>query len=100
MPVATDEEMAQAVASAKVAFASWKEVAVPERSRLMLRYQALLKERHDEIATVLAQETGKTFEDAKGDIWQGIEVVEQAANICALLHGETRSGKRGPATHR
>ena len=64
MPVATDEEMSQAVASAKVAFASWKEVAVPERSRLMLRYQALLKERHDEIATVLALETGKTFEDA------------------------------------
>ena len=89
MPVATDEEMAQAVASAKVAFASWKEVAVPERSRLMLRYQALLKERHDEIATVLAQETGKTFEDAKGDVWRGIEVVEQAANIAPLLMGET-----------
>ena len=33
VPVATDEEMAQAVASAKAAFASWKEVAVPERSR-------------------------------------------------------------------
>ncbi|MFZ8890758.1 MAG: aldehyde dehydrogenase family protein, partial [Pseudomonadales bacterium] len=31
VPVATDEEMAQAVASAKAAFASWKEVAVPER---------------------------------------------------------------------
>ena len=89
VPVATDEEMAQAVASAKAAFAGWKEVAVPERSRLMLRYQALLKERHDEIATVLAQETGKTFEDAKGDVWRGIEVVEQAANIAPLLMGET-----------
>ena len=89
VPCATQEEMEAAVASAQTAFRSWREVAVPERSRLMLRYQQLLKERHDEIATVLAQETGKTFEDAKGDVWRGIEVVEQAANIAPLLMGET-----------
>ena len=88
-PSATREEMERAVASARCAFRSWREVAVPERSRLMLRYQQLLKERHDDIATVLAQETGKTFEDAKGDVWRGIEVVEQAANIAPLLMGET-----------
>ena len=89
VPCATREEMERAVASARCAFRSWREVAVPERSRLMLRYQQLLKERHDEIATGLAQETGKTFEDAKGDVWRGIEVVEQAANIAPLLMGET-----------
>lgn len=89
VPVATQAEMDRAVASAQAAFAGWREVAVPERSRLMLRYQALLKERHDDIAKVLARETGKTFEDAKGDVWRGIEVVEQAANIAPLLMGET-----------
>ena len=89
VPCATNEEMERAVASAKEAFRSWREVAVPERSRLMLRYQQLLKERHDDIAKVLAQETGKTFEDAKGDVWRGIEVVEQASNIAPLLMGET-----------
>jgi malonate-semialdehyde dehydrogenase (acetylating)/methylmalonate-semialdehyde dehydrogenase len=55
----------------------------------MMRYQALLKEHHDEIAEILAQETGKTFEDAKGDVWRGIEVVEHAANIPSLMMGET-----------
>ena len=64
----------------------------------MLRYQQLLKERHDEIATVLAQETGKTFEDAKGDVWRGIEVVEQAANIAPLLMGETVENVAGAST--
>jgi malonate-semialdehyde dehydrogenase (acetylating)/methylmalonate-semialdehyde dehydrogenase len=89
VPITTAEEMERAVVNAKAAFQSWREVAVPERSRLMLRYQALLKERHDEIATVLAKETGKTFEDAKGDVWRGIEVVEQASNIGPLIMGET-----------
>ncbi|WP_372871661.1 CoA-acylating methylmalonate-semialdehyde dehydrogenase [Shewanella sp.] len=86
---ASDDEVHGAIASAKAAFQSWKEVPVSERARVMLRYQALLKEHHDELATILAKETGKTFEDAKGDVWRGIEVAEHACNIASLLMGET-----------
>lgn len=88
-PCATQDEMEAAVASAREAFKTWKEVPVSERARVMMRYQALLKEHQEEIAEILAQETGKTFEDAKGDVWRGIEVVEQAANIPSLMMGET-----------
>ncbi|MEE3320767.1 MAG: CoA-acylating methylmalonate-semialdehyde dehydrogenase [Pseudomonadota bacterium] len=88
-PATTPDEMEQAIAAAKGAFESWKEVPVSERARLMLRYQALLKEHQEEIAEILSQETGKTFEDAKGDVWRGIEVAEQAANIASLMMGET-----------
>jgi len=88
-PKATPEEIEAAVASARLAFLAWREVPAPERARLMLRYQHLLKEHHDELAEILARETGKTFADAKGDVWRGIEVAEQAANICSLMMGET-----------
>ena len=88
-PKATHEEIEAAITSAKTAFLSWREVPVPERARLMLRYQHLLKEHHDELAEILATETGKTFADAKGDVWRGIEVAEHAANICSLMMGET-----------
>jgi malonate-semialdehyde dehydrogenase (acetylating)/methylmalonate-semialdehyde dehydrogenase len=89
VPCATEAEVESAVEAAKAAFETWKETPVGERARLMLRYQALLKENHDEIATLLAQETGKTFDDAKGDVWRGIEVVEHACNIASLSMGET-----------
>ena len=89
VPCATSQEVDQAVASAQAAFELWKEVPVSDRARLMLRYQALLKDHHDELATILSKETGKTFEDAKGDVWRGIEVVEQACNVAALSMGET-----------
>ncbi|AVO54714.1 CoA-acylating methylmalonate-semialdehyde dehydrogenase [Ectopseudomonas mendocina] len=88
-PKATAEEIEAAVASAQKAFLAWREVPVSERARLMLRYQHLLKEHHDELAEILAQETGKTFADAKGDVWRGIEVAEHAANIASLMMGET-----------
>lgn len=87
--VATSDEIHTAITSAKMAFKIWKEVPVSERVRVMLRYQHLLKEHHDELATILAKETGKTFEDAKGDVWRGIEVVEHACNVASLLMGET-----------
>ncbi|GLS84327.1 CoA-acylating methylmalonate-semialdehyde dehydrogenase [Paraferrimonas haliotis] len=86
---AQDSEVEAAIASAKKAFDSWKETPVSERARVMLRYQALLKEHHDELAEILAKETGKTFEDAKGDVWRGIEVAEHACNVASLSMGET-----------
>jgi malonate-semialdehyde dehydrogenase (acetylating) / methylmalonate-semialdehyde dehydrogenase len=89
---ATGGEVDRAVASAKRAFYDWREVPVPERARLMLRYQALLKAHHDELGEILARDTGKVFEDAKGDVWRGIEVVEHAANIPSLMQGETVEG--------
>ena len=89
LPCATSDEVDKAVSSAKEAFLIWKETPIPARARIMLKYQALLKEHHDEIATILSQETGKTFEDAKGDVFRGIEVVEHACNIATLVMGET-----------
>jgi malonate-semialdehyde dehydrogenase (acetylating)/methylmalonate-semialdehyde dehydrogenase len=88
-PKALDSEMEAAISAAASAFETWKKVPTPERARVMMRYQHLLKEHHDELATILASETGKTFDDAKGDVWRGIEVVEQAMNIPALMMGET-----------
>jgi malonate-semialdehyde dehydrogenase (acetylating)/methylmalonate-semialdehyde dehydrogenase len=88
-PCATDAELAAAVEAAKHAFLTWREVPASERARVMMRYQQLLKDHHDEIATLLSQETGKTLADAKGDVWRGIEVVEQAMNVPSLMMGET-----------
>ncbi|NOI79036.1 CoA-acylating methylmalonate-semialdehyde dehydrogenase [Vibrio tubiashii] len=89
LPCATEQEMERAIRSAETVFHQWKNVAVSERARVMLRYQHLLKEHHDEIAEILSKETGKTTVDAKGDVWRGIEVVEQAGNIASNMMGET-----------
>lgn len=89
VPCATDAEMDAAIASASETFKTWKDVPITERARIMMKYAALLKENHDELATIICHELGKTFEDAKGDVWRGIEVVEQAANAPSLMMGET-----------
>ncbi len=89
VPKATSAEIELAVRTAHDAYLQWREVPPSERARVMFNYQHLLKVHHDELATLLAQETGKNLADAKGDVWRGIEVVEQACAIASQTLGET-----------
>jgi malonate-semialdehyde dehydrogenase (acetylating)/methylmalonate-semialdehyde dehydrogenase len=99
-PMTTQTEIDLAVERAGEAFQSWKTVPASERVRLFMKYQMLLKDEQDNIAEILSQETGKTFTDAQGDVWRGIEVVEQACNIPSLMMGETSENvSRGIDTH-
>lgn len=88
VPLATRSEINKIVSTAQTAQTQWKNSPVPTRMRLMLRYQQLLKEHHLELAKIVAQENGKTLEDAKGDVFRGIEVVEFACSLPSLLMGE------------
>ncbi len=89
VPLAGEVEIDRAVAGAAAAFGHWREVPVSERARLLLRYQDLLKAHRDDLARGLAEETGKTLADARGELWRGIEVVEYACGIGSLMMGET-----------
>ena len=89
-----------AVAGAQKAQESWRNIPVSERMRVMLKYQELLKKNMEALAAVVAEENGKTFEDAKGDVFRGIEVVEHACSIPTLLMGEIVEGvARGVDTY-
>ena len=89
VPFATADELARAVQGAKTAFHGWREVPTPERARLLFAYQDILKKNQDDIARLLCRDTGKTWEDARGEVWRGIEVVEHACSIASLMMGET-----------
>ena len=88
-PLASAAEINRAVAGAQSAFRAWREVPVSERMRVMLAYQRLLKENQTALAKIVAQDNGKTFDDAMGDVWRGIEVAEFAASAPTLMMGET-----------
>ena len=89
VPFASAAEVDRAVQGAKRAFEGWRETPAPERARLMFAYQELLKKHQDDIAQGLSRETGKTIEDARGEVWRGIEVVEYACSTVSMAMGET-----------
>ena len=88
VPFATTAEVDQAIRSAHAAFATWKNTPIGARMRIMLKYQALVREHMPRIAKTLSAEQGKTIPDAEGDIFRGLEVVEHACSIGTLQQGE------------
>jgi malonate-semialdehyde dehydrogenase (acetylating)/methylmalonate-semialdehyde dehydrogenase len=80
VPQSTPEELSRAEAGAKKAFETWKEVPVQQRQRVLFKYQQLIRDHTDELAASITAEQGKTLGDAKGDVFRGLEVVEQACN--------------------
>ncbi|MGV2290730.1 CoA-acylating methylmalonate-semialdehyde dehydrogenase [Trinickia sp. YCB016] len=88
VPFATAAEIDAAVSAAHAAFAQWKTTPIGTRVRIMLKYQALIREHMPRIAKILTAEQGKTLPDAEGDIFRGLEVVEHACSIGTVQLGE------------
>src|SRR3984957_9091392 len=63
VPFATDAEIDAAVASAKLAYKTWKETPLAARARIMLKLQALVRQHMSRIAQTLSAEQGKTLAD-------------------------------------
>ncbi len=59
MPLATHQDVEAAIAAAKKAFASWKDVADAERAAACLAVAAKIEEHAEELATLLTLEQGK-----------------------------------------
>lgn len=86
--LASADEVRQAIANAQAAFHDWAETSPLNRSRILFRFKMILEERLDELARVVSAEHGKVFEDARGEVIRGMEVVEFACGIPQLLKGE------------
>ncbi|MDT3397828.1 CoA-acylating methylmalonate-semialdehyde dehydrogenase [Streptomyces sp. B1866] len=85
---ASDGEVDAAVAAARDAYASWSTASLAARTAVLFRYRELLDARRDEIARLITAEHGKVHADALGEVARGLEVVELACGIPALLKGE------------
>ena len=85
--LANDSEINAAIAAAKEAFATWKDVPQAKRQQIMFKFRELLNERKGELAEIITSEHGKVLSDALGEITRGQEVVEFACGMPHLLKG-------------
>ena len=77
-----------AVQAAKAAAPAWADTPVLRRARVLFKYKELLEKNLDELARLITREHGKVFDDARGEVVRGIEVVEFATGIPHLIKGE------------
>jgi len=88
VPIATKEEVQHAIATAKAAFPAWRALSVGKRAEIVMKFRQLMTENIDELIDMICTESGKTIEDARGEITRGLESVDLAINAPHLLKGE------------
>lgn len=81
---ATNEEARAAVEAAHKAFASWKEVPMRDRARLLFDMRARFEDNFEQLCRVLTQDHGRTIAESRGSVRRVIENIESA---CSAVYG-------------
>ncbi|UQG59582.1 betaine-aldehyde dehydrogenase [Marinobacter sp. M3C] len=84
-----DESVQQAaIESARAGFTEWAAMPAVQRSRILLKAVALLRERNDELAVIEVLDTGKPLQEAQAvDIVTGADSIEFFAGLAPSIEG-------------
>ncbi len=86
VPIATPEEVDEAVEAAVDAFERWRDVPVPNRVQYLFRMKEVLEANKEDIARIIVQNHGKHIDEARGEVRRAIENIETAIGVAYTLY--------------
>ena len=88
-PCCTTEEVEAAVQAAKAAFPGWSGTPAIKRAQIMYKIRELIIRDYEELTYTVAEENGKTWGEADGDVAKAKEGTELATQVTSLMMGES-----------
>lgn len=95
VPLSTAKDLDMAVEAAKQAFPAWSSTPIKERVQIFYRYKALMEKNLKELSQLVADENGKTFDEARAEVEKSIELTEFACSLPQMVYGEILEVSRG-----
>lgn len=89
VPCCTKEEVEEVISIAKEAYQSWSKVPVIKRVQTLYNVRDLLIKHREELTLLVAQEHGKVWTEAEGDVLKAQEGTELACSVPSLMMGES-----------
>src|SRR5512132_1745594 len=87
-PLCGKEVVDAAAKAASEAFPAWRRTPVNDRVQYLFKLRGLMRANGDEIARLITDECGKTFEEAKAEMVRAYENVEVACGMPMMMKGE------------
>jgi malonate-semialdehyde dehydrogenase (acetylating) / methylmalonate-semialdehyde dehydrogenase len=81
------EAVAGAVEAGHSAYQEWRRTPVTDRIQYLFRLKMLLEDHVEEIGKIITNECGKTLKESLGEMRRGIENVEVACGMPAMIQG-------------
>lgn len=95
---AAPEDVEAAIDAAADALRPWSRTPAYQRSTVLRRVAALMRERGDTIAAQIARELGKPFGEAQKEVVTAAEMFEWAAEEARRIYGRTIPARAGGIT--
>lgn len=87
VPAAAEVDIDQAIAASVRGFEVWRDTPIAERTRILMRAAALLRERSEEIGRIMTIEEGKPLAAAIGEVMNVATIIEWDAQDARRLYG-------------
>lgn len=88
LPLADAAMVEATVAAAAKAFTTWGRVPLKDRVQVLYKFKEIAQRKINELAKVVSRENGKTEDEAAAGVLRGLEVVEFACGLPAMMGGE------------
>ncbi len=88
-PCCTADEVNEAIAAAKAAYPGWSATPAIKRSQILFKVRELIMEHMEELTRLVAEENGKVWAEAEGDVLKAKEGTELATQVPSLMMGES-----------
>jgi acyl-CoA reductase-like NAD-dependent aldehyde dehydrogenase len=87
--LASRNDAEAALSAANEALPAWSRMPAPKRGEIVERAADLLRAEQDDVARLLTREEGKTFAEAKGEIYRAYNVLNYTAGQSRRMGGMT-----------
>ncbi|TDV13935.1 NAD-dependent succinate-semialdehyde dehydrogenase [Paraburkholderia caballeronis] len=87
LSLAGENDLSDAAEAAARAFRAWRKVSAFERSKLMRRAAQLLRDRAEEVATIMTREQGKPLVESRIETLNGADTIDWFAEEARRTYG-------------
>ncbi len=88
-PASGPDDVNDAVAAARAAYATWRLTPAPRRAEIVFRAGEIIRARKEELARAMTREMGKILIETRGDVQEGIDMAYLAAGEGRRMYGVT-----------
>ncbi len=90
----TPEQTKAAIANAKQAFYTWRDIPAPRRGELVRLFGEALRTEKENLGRLVSLECGKIEQEGLGEVQEMIDICDLAVGLSRQLHGLTIASER------
>jgi aldehyde dehydrogenase (NAD+) len=87
-PRSNGQDVHQAVGAAREAFPVWRRLSRIKRAEYLDAFVQLVKRDHEDVSRLMAKEVGKSINEARADVTEGIHMIQHEFGLGRMPFGE------------